>query len=240
MHDSTDRAKDLLGRVYEYFLSGLRQFRRQARRRVLHPPLGRAHTGRDAGALQGPGLRSLLRLGGMFVQSEKFIEEHGGRRHDIAIYGQEINHTTWRLAKMNLAVRGIDADIRWNNEGSFHRDEFPDLRPTSSSPIRRSTSRTGAGIACRRRALEVRHTARGQRQLRLAPAHLHHLAPRGTLAWCSPTAPCRRSSRRRRDQPGDDRRPTSLTAWSPCRGSSSTRRRSRPACGSWPATRPPG
>jgi len=66
--------------------------------------------------------------GGMFVQSEKFVAEHGGRIGDIAIYGQESNYTTWRLAKMNLAVRGIDADIRWNNEGSFHKDEFPDLR----------------------------------------------------------------------------------------------------------------
>jgi type I restriction enzyme M protein len=66
--------------------------------------------------------------GGMFVQSEKFVESHGGRLGDIAIYGQESNYTTWRLAKMNLAVRGIDADIRWNNEGSFHKDELRDLR----------------------------------------------------------------------------------------------------------------
>src|SRR5439155_10703963 len=66
--------------------------------------------------------------GGMFVQSEKFVESHGGRIGDIAIYGQESNYTTWRLAKMNLAVRGIDADIRWNNEGSFHKDELKDLR----------------------------------------------------------------------------------------------------------------
>jgi type I restriction enzyme M protein len=66
--------------------------------------------------------------GGMFVQSERFVESHGGRIGDIAIYGQESNNTTWRLAKMNLAVRGIDADIRWNNEGSFHKDELKDLR----------------------------------------------------------------------------------------------------------------
>jgi type I restriction enzyme M protein len=64
----------------------------------------------------------------MFVQSEKFVEEQGGRIGEIAIYGQEVVHTTWKLAKMNLAVRGIDADIRWNNEGSFHKDELPDLR----------------------------------------------------------------------------------------------------------------
>ena len=66
--------------------------------------------------------------GGMFVQSEKFVQEHGGRIGDIAIYGQESNYTTWRLAKMNLAVRGIDSDIRWNNEGSFHKDELRDLK----------------------------------------------------------------------------------------------------------------
>ena len=64
----------------------------------------------------------------MFVQSEKFVKERGGRIGDIAIYGQESNYTTWRLAKMNLAVRGIDADIRWNNEGSFHKDELQDLK----------------------------------------------------------------------------------------------------------------
>jgi type I restriction enzyme M protein len=66
--------------------------------------------------------------GGMFVQSNKFVAEHGGRIGDIAIYGQESNYTTWRLCKMNLAVRGIDADIRWNSEGSFHKDELKDLR----------------------------------------------------------------------------------------------------------------
>ena len=66
--------------------------------------------------------------GGMFVQSERFVEEHGGRIGDIAIYGQESNPTTWRLAQMNLAVRGIDADIRWNNQGSFLKDELQDLK----------------------------------------------------------------------------------------------------------------
>ena len=54
--------------------------------------------------------------------------EHGGRIGDIAIYGQESNYTTWRLCKMNLAVRGIDADIKWNSEGSFHKDELRDLK----------------------------------------------------------------------------------------------------------------
>jgi type I restriction enzyme M protein len=122
------KAQDLLGRVYEYFLGGFA-----------------GSEGKRGGEFYTP--RSVVRVmvemlepykgrvydpccgsGGMFVQSEKFVESHGGRIGDIAIYGQESNHTTWRLAKMNLAVRGIDADIRWNNEGSFHKDELRDLR----------------------------------------------------------------------------------------------------------------
>ncbi len=66
--------------------------------------------------------------GGFFVQSEKFIAAHQGRINDIAVYGQERNHTTFRLARMNLAIRGIPTDIRWNQEGSLLRDAFPDER----------------------------------------------------------------------------------------------------------------
>ena len=128
MGEGRDKSRDVLGRVYEYFLG---QFA--------------GSEGKRGGEFYTP--RSVVRLlvemlepykgrvydpccgsGGMFVQSEKFVEEHGGRIGDIAIYGQESNYTTWRLAKMNLAVRGIDADIRWNNEGSFHKDELPDLK----------------------------------------------------------------------------------------------------------------
>ena len=128
MAEEADRSRDILGRVYEYFLGGFA-----------------GAEGKRGGEFYTP--RSVVRLlvemlepykgrvydpccgsGGMFVQSEKFVEEHGGRIGDIAIYGQESNYTTWRLAKMNLAVRGIDADIRWNNEGSFHKDELQDLK----------------------------------------------------------------------------------------------------------------
>ncbi|MFH1624188.1 MAG: N-6 DNA methylase, partial [Pseudomonadota bacterium] len=66
--------------------------------------------------------------GGMFVQSEKFVEEHGGRQGDISIYGQESNYTTWRLAKMNLAIRRIDANLGQQNADSFHNDLHRDLR----------------------------------------------------------------------------------------------------------------
>ena len=122
------RSRDILGRVYEYFLG---QFAGAEGKRG-----GEFYTPRSvvrvlvemlepyAGRVYDPCCGS----GGMFVQSEKFVQEHGGRIGDIAIYGQESNYTTWRLCKMNLAVRGIDADIRWNNEGSFHKDELRDLK----------------------------------------------------------------------------------------------------------------
>lgn len=66
--------------------------------------------------------------GGMFVQSEKFVQAHGGKIGDIAVHGQESNQTTWRLCKMNLVIRGIDANILWNNEGSFLNDAHKDLK----------------------------------------------------------------------------------------------------------------
>ncbi|MBI1308628.1 MAG: N-6 DNA methylase [Proteobacteria bacterium] len=124
----TDKSQDMLGRVYEYFLS---QFAGAEGRRG-----GEFYTPRSVVKLlvemlepfKGRIYDPCCGSGGMFVQSETFVEEHGGNANDIAIYGQESNHTTWRLCKMNLAVRGIYADIKWNNEGSFHKNELRDLR----------------------------------------------------------------------------------------------------------------
>lgn len=125
---AADKARDVLGRVYEYFLGqfagseGKRGGEFYTPRSVVRVMVEMLEPYR--GRVYDPCCGS----GGMFVQSEKFVEAHGGRLGDIAIYGQEMNYTTWRLCKMNLAVRGIDADIRWNNEGSFHKDDLPDLR----------------------------------------------------------------------------------------------------------------
>ena len=67
--------------------------------------------------------------GGMFVMSEKFIQEHQGKIDDISIYGQESNQTTWKLCRMNLAIRGIDgSQVKWNTEGSFLKNTHPDLK----------------------------------------------------------------------------------------------------------------
>jgi type I restriction enzyme M protein len=121
-------AYDLLGRVYEYFLAQFAsaegkkggQFYTPSRVvrvlvAILAPYKGRVYD-------------PCCGSGGMFVQSEKFIEAHSGKIGDISIYGQESNYTytTWRLAKMNLAIRGIDAQIAHGD--TFHRDRHPDLK----------------------------------------------------------------------------------------------------------------
>jgi type I restriction enzyme M protein len=135
MAEPGDRAKDILGRVYEYFLGGFagaegkRGGEFYTPRSVVRVLVEMLEPFPDAARkVEGRVYDPCCGSGGMFVQAERFVAAHGGRIGDIAIYGQESNYTTWRLAKMNLAVRGIDADIRWNNEGSFHKDELKDLR----------------------------------------------------------------------------------------------------------------
>ncbi len=127
--DAKARSADVLGHVFEYFLGEFA-----------------LAEGKQGGQFYTP--RSIVELlvnmlkpyrgrvfdpccgsGGMFVQSEKFVAEHQGRINDISIYGQESNQTTWRLAKMNLAIRGIDSSqVKWNNEGSFLNDAHKDVR----------------------------------------------------------------------------------------------------------------
>jgi type I restriction enzyme M protein len=126
---SEARSKDLLGEVYEYFLG---QFA--------------LNEGKKGGQFYTP--ESIVRLlvemlepyegrvfdpccgsGGMFVQSQKFVEAHQGRLDNVSIYGQESNETTYKLCRMNLAIRGIDgSNIKWNPEGSFLNDAHPDLK----------------------------------------------------------------------------------------------------------------
>ncbi len=122
------RDNDVLGRVYEYFLG---QFA--------------SNEGKGGGEFYTP--RAVVQLlvemlepfegrvydpccgsGGMFVQSLRFVEAHGGQRNQLSVYGQELAGTTWRLAKMNLAIRGIDADLGDEPADTFHRDKHPDLK----------------------------------------------------------------------------------------------------------------
>ncbi|NIK70440.1 class I SAM-dependent DNA methyltransferase [Paenibacillus sp. BK720] len=126
--DEDSRSKDVLGRVYEYFLSKFA-----------------SAEGKNGGEFYTP--NSVVRLlvemiepfkgrvydpccgsGGMFVQSEKFVEEHQGKLGDIAVYGQESNPTTWKLCKMNLAIRGIDSNLGEHHADTFHNDLHKNLK----------------------------------------------------------------------------------------------------------------
>lgn len=121
-----DRAKDTLGRVYEYFLSRFASAEGKSGGQFYTP----SHVVRVLVEMLAPYKGRVYDpccgSGGMFVQSENFIEAHAGKIGDISIYGQESNYTTWRLAKMNLAIRGIDAQIVHGD--TFHNDKHPDLK----------------------------------------------------------------------------------------------------------------
>jgi type I restriction enzyme M protein len=142
--DSGNRSRDILGRVYEYFLG---QFA--------------SAEGKNSGEFYTP--RPVVRLlvemlepragariydpccgsGGMFVQSEKFVEEHGGRRGAVSIFGQELNHTTWRMCQMNLAIRGIEARIEQGD--TFHAGILGEL--DDKTELNRRMTETLEGIA---------------------------------------------------------------------------------------------
>jgi type I restriction enzyme M protein len=120
--------EDVLGRVYEYFLG---QFAIAEGKRG-----GQFYTAGSVVRLlvemlqpfEGRVYDPCCGSGGMFVQSERFVEAHNGRRNDVSIFGQESNPTTWRLAKMNLAIRGIEANLGPKWADSFHEDLHPGLK----------------------------------------------------------------------------------------------------------------
>ncbi len=126
--DKENRSRDILGRVYEYFLS---QFASSEGKKG-----GEFYTPRSIVGLlvemlapyKGRIYDPCCGSGGMFVQSEKFAEAHGSRIGDISVYGQESNPTTWRMAKMNLAIRGIESNLGPEPADSFRRDLHPDLK----------------------------------------------------------------------------------------------------------------
>jgi type I restriction enzyme M protein len=126
--DAENRSKDILGRVYEYFLSKFASAEKRNAGQFYTPRCVVRVLVEMLAPYKGRVFDPCCGSGGMFVQSERFIEVHGGRIGDISIYGQESNPTTWRLAKMNLAIRGIDADLGPENADSFHRDLQPDLK----------------------------------------------------------------------------------------------------------------
>ena len=123
---AADRAKDTLGRVYEYFLARFASAEGKSGGQFYTPSRVVRVLVEMLAPYKGRVYDPCCGSGGMFVSSEKFIEAHSGKIGDISIYGQESNYTTWRLAKMNLAIRGIDAQI--GHGDTFHNDKHPDLK----------------------------------------------------------------------------------------------------------------
>ena len=180
LHNDTDRARDLLGRVYEYFISGFAGAEGK-RGGEFFTPRAVVRTLVDMlepykGRVYDPCCGS----GGMFIQSEKFIADHGGNPFNLSVYGQEINHTTWRLAKMNLAVHGIEADLQWDSAGSFHKDAHPMLK---ADYILANPPFNIADWGAERLADDARWRygtpPKGNANFAWLQHILHHLAPRG-------------------------------------------------------------
>lgn len=176
---------DVLGRVYEYFLG---QFAGK-------------ETGKDAGAFYTPRsvVRTLVEMlepykgrvydpacgsGGMFVQSAEFVKAHGGKRNDISVYGQEFTDTTWRLAKMNLALRGIEADLGERSADSFTQDLHPDLRADfvlANPPFNVSNWWDSKLADDPRWAFGT--PPEGNANFAWVQHFIHHLSPRGTAGF---------------------------------------------------------
>ena len=178
------RKHDVIGRVYEYFLGRFANAEGKAG--------GEFYTPRSVVRLlvemiepyKGRVFDPCCGSGGMFVQSEEFVLAHGGKLGDVSIYGQESNHTTWLLAMMNLAIRGIEADITWNEGGSFLRDAYPDLKADFilANPPFNDSEWGGAGLREDKRWRYGVPPA-GNSNYAWIEHFVYHLAPAGVAAF---------------------------------------------------------
>lgn len=131
LNDAKARSADMLGHVFEYFLGefALAEGKKGGQ---FYTPLSIVELLVSMlEPFKGRVMDPCCGSGGMFVQSERFVDKHKGMRQDLSIFGQESNQTTWRLCRMNLAIRNIDSSqIKWNNEGSFLflNDAHKDIR----------------------------------------------------------------------------------------------------------------
>jgi len=126
--DKDNRSKDVLGRVYEYFLGQFASAEGKKGGQFYTPRCVVRLLVEMLAPYEGRVYDPCCGSGGMFVQSEKFVEAHGGKIGNLSVFGQESNPTTWKLAMMNLAIRGIEGNLGKENADSFHRDLHPDLK----------------------------------------------------------------------------------------------------------------
>lgn len=177
------KSRDLLGRIYEYFM-GMFADAEGKRGGQFYTPRSIVRLLVNMLAPQ-PGSRiydPCCGSGGMFVQSEEFIESHAGRTGDIAVYGQESNQTTWRLAKMNMAIRGIGADIKYGD--TLHNDQLPDLKADyviANPPF--NVSDWGGELLRNDQRWKYGTPPTGNANFAWVQHFVHHLAPRGTAGF---------------------------------------------------------
>ncbi len=174
---------DVLGRVYEYFLSGFASNEGKRGGEFYTP---RSVVGLLVEMLQpfhGRVYDPACGSGGMFVQADNFIRAHGGTRNDLSVFGQESNPTTWRLAKMNLALRGIDANLGNEWGDTFHAEKHPDLRADyviANPPF--NQKEWGSERVRGDRRWKYGEPSGGNANYAWIQHMLHHLAPTGTMA----------------------------------------------------------
>jgi type I restriction enzyme M protein len=178
------KSKDLFGRVYEYFLGEFAnaegkkggQFYTPKSIVKLMVEMIEPYKGRVYDPASGSG--------GMFVMSEKFVTEHQGNIKDITVYGQESNQTTWKLSKMNLAIRNINSKfVAWNTEGTFLKDAHPDLKADfilANPPF--NQSEWGVDILQEDGRWKYGTPPSGNANYGWMQHMLYHLAPRGVMA----------------------------------------------------------
>lgn len=179
-----ENSKDLFGRVYEYFLGEFAnaegkkggQFYTPKAIVKLMVEMIEPYKGRVYDPASGSG--------GMFVMSEKFVTEHQGNIKDITVYGQESNHTTWKLSKMNLAIRNINSKfVVWNNEGTFLKDAHPDLKADfilANPPFNQKD--WGIDILADDARWKYGTPPNGNANYGWMQHMLYHLSPRGVMA----------------------------------------------------------
>ena len=182
--DKESQSKDILGRVYEYFLSGFASAEGKRGGEFYTPQsVVRVLVGMLApykGRVFDPACGS----GGMFVQSEKFVEAHGGNLGDISIYGQESKSTTWQLAKMNMAIRGIDANLGDTWGDSFKNNKHKDLKAdyVLANPPFNDSDWGGAELADDQR-WKYGTPPPNNANFAWIQHFLHHLSPRGIAGF---------------------------------------------------------
>ena len=186
--DEEDKSLDILGRVYEYFLGKFATAEGKAGGEYYTPRSIVRTMVEMLEPFNGRVFDPACGSGGMFVQAEKFVKAHQGSRNDISVYGQEKNPTTWRLAKMNLALRGIEADLgpRWGD--SFDDAMHPDVRADfiiTNPPFGKKVYWPADKCADDPR-FPYGTPPEGRVNYAWLQMYLHHLTPTGTAATVMP------------------------------------------------------